>query len=161
MSHRTIRRLAGFTYMGFHRYFLTWCTRARARVFTDAATVDLVITQVLRTADEERFAILVYCAMPDHLHLVAAGTGPDADALRFVKRAKQRSGWAYVRNTGERLWQRRYFERIVRDEESARAYVRYVLDNPVRAGLVNSPGEYPFIGSSIWTREDLLESASL
>ena len=45
-----------------------------------------------------------------------------------------------------RLWQRGYYERVLRDEDHTRDVIRYILQNPVRAGLAKSPDEYPFLG---------------
>ena len=159
MRHRTIKRLAGFDYVGVHRYLLTWCTDARARAFEDLTVARAVERQILRTAAREGFAVLAYCLMPDHVHLIVEGRDESADLRRFVTRVKQTSGHAYAQHAARRLWQRRYYERVIRDEESTRAYVRYVLENPVRAGLVDLPGDYPLIGSGEWSVEQLLEWA--
>jgi hypothetical protein len=57
-----------------------------------------------------------------------------------------------------RLWQAGYFDRVLREDDSTFAVARYIVQNPVRAGLVRSPVEYPFCGSSIWSKEELIES---
>jgi REP element-mobilizing transposase RayT len=67
VQQRHNQRLTGFSYVGFHRYFLTFCTINRARVFTSAPPVDLVLAQILRAAGECSFAVPTYCVMPDHL----------------------------------------------------------------------------------------------
>jgi REP element-mobilizing transposase RayT len=95
--------------------------------------------------------------MPDHLHCVVEAEAADSDFCRFVASAKQRSGFTFMRSHGGRLWQRGYFERVLRDEETTHAYVRYVLENPIRAGLVRDVREYPFIGSGVWPLEALLD----
>ena len=55
------------------------------------------------------------------------------------------------------LWQRYGFERVLRNDEATAAVARYTIANPVRAGLVRSPADYPFWGSFLYTREVLLE----
>ncbi len=97
--------------------------------------------------------------MPDHVHVIVEGRDERSDLCRFVRQAKQGSGYAYARIAGRRLWQPRYYERLIRDEESTRAYVRYLFENPVRAHLLDSPRQYFFIGSSEWSVDDLLEWA--
>ncbi len=97
--------------------------------------------------------------MPDHVHVIVEGRREGSDLRRFVRQAKQASGYAYAQATGKRLWQPRYYERVIRDEESTRAYVRYLPENPVRAHLVDLPWQYPYIGSSVWNTTDLLEWA--
>jgi hypothetical protein len=73
MEHRHPERAKGFGYLGFHRYLLTFCTHQRAPVFTSTASVELVLAQISRAANEERLAVLAYCFMPDHLHLLVKG----------------------------------------------------------------------------------------
>src|SRR5215831_10187069 len=93
--------LKTFDYIGFQRYFLTFCTKDRERVFGSREPVDLVRSQILRAAEDEQFAIVVDCFMPDHVHLLAEGVSESADGLRFIARAKQFSGFLLF----EAVWQ--------------------------------------------------------
>jgi len=47
--------LKGFSYVGLHRYSLTFCTDARRHLFADREVVELVVQQLLRTANEQKF----------------------------------------------------------------------------------------------------------
>ena len=67
------RHLPAFDYRGPHRYFLSFCTADRHFAFAEAAAVYLVRGQFLRAADRHLFAVLAYCFMPDHLHLLVEG----------------------------------------------------------------------------------------
>src|SRR5436190_15961649 len=156
MSHYP-EHLRGFHYRGPNRYFLTFCTSERASHFRDASHVALVAAQFRRAAREQAFAVIAYCFMPDHVHLLVAGDRADADLKRFTKSAKQYSGFYFRRTTGQTLWQRYGFERVLRNEEATAAVARYTIANPVRAGIVQSPSAYPFWGSFLYTREALLE----
>lgn len=140
--------LKQFDYRGFHRYFLTFCTYDRKRQFVEPGTVEIVLAQVLRAAEQERFAILAYCFMPDHVHLLVEGESENAECLRFIARAKQFSGFHFLKHAGTRLWQRYGFERALRSEEDTLAVARYIFENPVRAGLVSAPEEYAHSGSA-------------
>ena len=151
------RRLDGIEYVGFHQYFLTICTHQRRHHFMDDATVALVLAQFLRTAAGAEFEILAYCFMPDHLHLVVVASSEDSDLRRFIGLAKQRSAYLFARVTRERLWQEGYFEHVVRNDEILPELVGYILRNPVRAGLVADPTEYPYWGSQVYSREELKE----
>ena len=146
-----------FSYLGRYRYSLTFCTDRRKPFFTDAGNVELVVSQLLRSAADQRFDVIAYCFMPDHLHVIAIGTADDADLKAFVKRAKQFSGFYFKQKTGQRLWQRYGYEHVIRNDESTQQAVRYVLENPLRQGLAKSVGDYPFIGSSRYSREELIE----
>ena len=151
------RRLDPVDYVGFRQYFLTICTHQRGRHFTDTATVAMVLAQFLRVAIDEQFEVLAYCFMPDHLHAVVTARSEAADFQRFVRLAKQRSGFLFAQTAGRRLWQESYFERAVRTDESLPALIEYMLGNPVRAGLVAAPAEHPHWGSHFYSREELLE----
>lgn len=74
-------------------------------------------------------------------------------------RAKQYSGFYYAQQFRERLWQRYGFERVLRESEPTSVVARYILENPVRAGLVSRIEDYPFLGSFEYTLSQLIEYA--
>jgi putative transposase len=74
---------------------------------------------------------------------------------------KQRSGFRFSKRFGQRLWQGSYFDRTLRSDEATEDAIRYILDNPVRAGLVRSPLEYPFMGSDYGPVEEILTDLGL
>ena len=151
-------RLRGFTYCGRHRYFLTFCTFQRRRCFTEPATVGVALDQIVRSAAREQFAIVAYCFMPDHLHLLVEATSEHADVRRLIKLAKQYSGYAFSQTCGERLWQRYGYERVLRGDEPTLRVARYILENPVRAGLAECPADYPFSGSPVYSMEAVMDA---
>jgi REP-associated tyrosine transposase len=151
-------RLPTFDYVGFYRYSLRFCTHARAHRFIDRDAFELVLAQFLRSATEERFAILAYCFMPDHVHLLVEGLSAMADGRRFIAKAKQYSGFYYKKTYAAPLWQRYGYERVLRNEEATLTVARYIVANPVRAGLVVEPRDYAFVGSCVFPLEALLDS---
>ena len=94
--------------------------------------------------------------MPEHLHLIASGLEECPDANAFISLSKQYSGYYFKRENGTRLWQRYGFERVIRDERELALTVGYIVGNPVRAGLVSHPAEYPYLGSDVYALADLL-----
>ena len=149
-------RLRGFSYIGIYRYFLTLCTETRRPAFGDASVVAMVRSQFLRSAMVTGFQITAYCYMPDHLHLLAEGRTKSADLRRFVRDAKQRSGYAYAKRVGVRLWQDGYYDQVLRGDDAWLSIVRYILENPVRAGLAAQVRDYPFSGSEVYSVGDLV-----
>src|SRR5262249_5743566 len=138
--------LKTFDYVGRHRYSLTFCTDRRRHLFTSAERVLLVLSQILRAADEDQFAILAYCFMPDHVHLLIQGESDASDCRRFITRAKQYGAYYFSKTFGSRLWQRYGFEHVLRDDETTMDVARYILENPIRAGLVRRVEDYPHVG---------------
>jgi putative transposase len=154
MTRRPLR-LATFSYVGFHRYSLTFCTAHRLPLFTLAAPIDEAIEDISRSAAAQAFAVPAYCFMPDHLHLLVEGTSATSDLVAFANEAKQRTGYRYRRGQRRALWQKGYFEHVLRDDETTLNVARYILANPVRAGLVQEPHDYPFSGSLVFDKRQL------
>jgi putative transposase len=96
--------------------------------------------------------------MPDHVHLLIEGCSEQADMIRFVHMAKQRSGFAFSQEYRSRLWQPSYHDHVLRDEDATLSVARYMFENPVRAGLVKSPREYSLLGSDCFSVEQILEA---
>jgi putative transposase len=149
-------RLKTFDYTGPARYFLTFCTNDRRPHFANRERVVLVLEQITRAASQEQFALLAYCFMPDHVHLLAEASSELSDCRMFIKLAKQYSAFHFARAFGERLWQRYGYERVLRNDEGTMAVVRYILENPLRAGLVARAEDYPFLGSQAYALEEIL-----
>jgi putative transposase len=151
--------LKAFDYLGCYRYFLTFCTHNRRHIFTKPEAVALVLTQIERGADQERFAIVAYCFMPDHAHLLVEGRQDDSDCRRFIARAKQFSGFYFRKEFAQPLWQRYGFERTLRDKDATLSVARYILENPLRAGLVDQVADYPYVGSRAYSLGEILDAA--
>ena len=66
----------------------------------------------------------------------------------------------YAKAFGHRLWQRYGFERVLRDDEATLSVARYILENPLRARLVQRVDDYPFVGSRVYSLSEILEAAS-
>jgi len=152
---KRLRRLDGVSYAGYQRYFLTTCTAFRRPLFSDAVVATRVTEQLLHDAELLDFAVLAYCLMPDHLHALVEAQSEQSDLQAFMKRFKQTTGFAYRQETQQLLWQPGYHERILRDDQATESIVRYVLENPVRAGLTTALGEYAFAGSGVYDLDAL------
>ena len=105
------------------------------------------------------FAVLAYCMMPDHLHVIAEGMNDRSDGLEFVRLFKQASGFVWVRQRAATLWQESFYDHVLRSDAQTHHAVRYVLENPVRAKLVTRPDEYLYSGSFVYERNALIEWA--
>jgi REP element-mobilizing transposase RayT len=83
-----------------------------------------------------------FVVMPDHLHWLVALK--ETDLARLVLRVKSRSTIEINRFLGRsvRMWQKGFHDHAIREEEDLRAVARYVVANPVRAGLVQSVRNY-------------------
>ena len=151
-------RLKSFDYIGPYAYFLTFCTDYRHSAFVCGDRVDVVSTQISRAAADEGFAVVAYCYMPDHLHLLVNGNRPNSDCRALIKRAKQLSGFYYQRAFGRRLWQRYGYEHVLRSDEAILSVARYILENPLRANVAADVRKYPFVGSNVHSLDEILDA---
>lgn len=96
--------------------------------------------------------------MPDHLHVLLYGESADSDFRALVKRFKQLTSFAHKQIRGTELWQPGYHEHVLRGDEATASVVRYILENPVRAGLAKTLGEYPHAKSDLYDTKALLSA---
>ena len=123
--------------------------------------MERTLAQFLRAGVQTHVAVIAYCFMPDHVHLVVQTTKLTGDVARFARLAKQFAGYVHSQEMGERLWQPAWHDRLLRKSDDFVTVIRYVLQNPIRAGLAREVSQYPYIGSGVLTREALLESVQL
>jgi putative transposase len=158
---RKPEHLKTFDYLGPHRYFLTFCTFERRHIFLTRQRTEAVHEQFLRASVDEAFAVLAYCFMPDHVHLLVEREATDSDCRRFIARAKQLSAFHFQKMFGLRLWQRYGFERTLRSNDATLSVARYILENPIRARLVERVQDYPFLGSSVYSLNEIVDAVQL
>jgi REP element-mobilizing transposase RayT len=90
-----------------------------------------------------------YVIMPNHVHLFVRGPD-DFDLGRWIGTLKQSLTKSVARGkTSEPLWQRGFFDHVLRSEESYAQKWNYVRDNPVRAGLMEKSGDWLYAGEII------------
>ena len=118
--------------------------------------VNIFIDILTSVAAKESCIVPVYCFMPDHQHLILTGTHGDSDILKTIASYKQRTGFWMTVNKPKMKWQKNFYDHVIRTHEEIVNQVRYILDNPVRKGLVSSWQEYPFKGSIGCKLEDIL-----
>jgi REP element-mobilizing transposase RayT len=80
--------------------------------------------------------------------MLLIGIRADAAFLPFMTLLRQRTAIAFRRAFDESLWQEGYFERLLRSQEPTTKTIDYILNNPVKAGLVARPEDYPFAWSA-------------
>ena len=134
-------------------YLLTTTTTNRRPLFRNLKSGRIVVNTMRNLAAEELVDSLTFVVMPDHLHwLVALRNCP---LPRLVQRLKGASAYRLRRtvSSGGRIWQPGYHDHAVRRQEELRRVARYIVLNPVRAGLVTRAGDYP-LWDSIWVDGD-------
>lgn len=147
-------RLPADRYQGERWHFVTICCAERRRVFAHAKHASWIVEELRRHAAAHNFSVHAYCAMPDHLHGLAAGTGATSNLLKFVKSLKQKTGYEFRKMFRRDLWQKKFYDHILRKDDAIDRVAGYIWMNPVRAGICDDPREYAYSGSFTidWTK---------
>ncbi len=119
-------------------YCITTVTTNRQPLFTDFNTARVAINVLKNQHDKKLFTCLCFVVMPDHLHclLQLGGKRPLSAVVQQFKSQ-------ISKQLGGSLWQRGFHDRAIRKEEDLVAIARYIVANPLRAGLVKSIKDYP------------------
>lgn len=133
-----------------HAYLVTTTTRKREPVFADFNAG----CAAARCFDDSCLLgdtrMLAWVRMPDHVHWLIQ-LGEDyalATVVNRLKSASARHANRALHRKGS-LWARAFHDHALRAEEDVRRSARYVIANPVRAGLVDRVGAYPF-WNAVW-----------
>jgi putative transposase len=85
--------------------------------------------------------------MPNHLHLELVGLSENSDAISLLHDFKG-NATSQARTLGIRsLWEKGFYDHILRDDDDPNAVAWYIFNNPVRKGLVKDPRDWPYSGS--------------
>ena len=132
-------------------YFFTVVTFQRKKIFAEPENVKLLREAFRYVLDRHTFTIDAFVLLPDHLHCIWTLPQNDRDfskRWRLVKsyftrkcnqKYKQTVGKARKHKKERAVWQRRFWEHLIRDEEDMIKHVEYIHYNPVKHGLVNAP----------------------
>jgi REP element-mobilizing transposase RayT len=127
---------------------LTICTQSRRSVFSEDGPCHTLVS-VLGSLHGDRWQILAYVIMPDHVHVVVANR--KSSLVEFVRLAKGRSSASIRKEHGiSALWQTSFHDHLLRETEDLGHVIEYMLNNPVRARLTSSWAEYRWSGSFRW-----------
>ena len=119
-------------------YHITTITFERQPVFSDLRSARLLINALREAQARGEAMTLAFVVMPDHLHwLLQLEEGASLSSVVGAVKAVAAHG------LGERIWQSGFHDHAVRQEEDLANLARYIVANPLRAGLVKRVGDYP------------------
>jgi putative transposase len=129
-------------------WHITIASYLRDNCFSEIATARLVTESLRFHADRDHANLLLYCLMPDHLHVLIAVSGESLEDT--VRRFKSWTTNQWMKShPGNQLWQPSFYDHGIRSTEKIDDVVAYILNNPVRKGIVDSWENYPWIGGSL------------
>ena len=132
-------------------YLVTAVTHQRQSVFADINAGRIVVREMMRSVRYGDTDTLAFVVMPDHLHWLFSLTGDRtlSSVVGAVKRHSARQLNEKCSRNVRLVWQRGFHDHALRREEDVIHAARYVVANPLRAGLVNRIGDYP-LWDAVW-----------
>jgi putative transposase len=126
-------------------YFITSRTWESRKLFIKTPVCEIVIETLLHYRDKNSYLLHSFVLMPDHVHLILT-PGPEISLERAVQFVKGGSARRISRTLNYHLpvWQRGYTDHRIRDVQDYENHLRYIEENPVKAGLTTSAKEYPW-----------------
>lgn len=145
-------------------YFFTVVTYKRIEIFANPENVSLLRITIKKVMQKHPFKINAFVLLPDHLHCIWTLPQHDSDfstRWRLIKSAFSRSfeqkdvGWVEERNPTDvalsasrqkkkekPIWQRRFWEHLIRNKQDLNRHIEYIHYNPVKHGLIEAPADY-------------------
>ena len=119
-------------------YHITTTTLNRVPIFKNFVTARLMIDVIKKSDQLNQTVTLAFVVMPDHIHwlfqLNQAKTLPKL--MQVIKSTS-------AHKVGKPIWQSGYYDHAIRKDEDIVNIARYIIANPIRAGLVKKVGDYP------------------
>ena len=135
-----------YDYAGDAILHMTICADS-GRPFEEADTAEMVAKAVEKSCELLRYRLFGYTLMPDHAHVLLSPADPRRPIGDWLQSFKGFTTNQHKKRTGAaRLWQTTAHDHVCRTEETAERVLTYIVNNPVRAGLVECWQDWP------WTR---------
>jgi REP element-mobilizing transposase RayT len=147
VEHKHLHRLER-VWVANPRYFITICTEQRKPILADAKIVKILVDEWTGALNRRGWAIGSYVVMPDHIHFFCTDGEMGTTLSRFIGAWKEWTSKFIARQCGmdSPIWQKGFFDHLLRSDESYSEKWNYVRNNPVRAGLVRDADDWPFSG---------------
>jgi putative transposase len=130
-------------------FFVTICTLHRRKIPSLEAAQEALAIYGARGAAEFNVGLGRYVIMPDHLHFFVRGD-QSFGLGNWVKGLKRAILETFPNEQRRALWQPGFFDHLLRNDESYAQKWEYVRQNPMRAGLVESPEDWPYQGEIVY-----------
>ena len=146
-THKHLRRLDR-VWINDPMYYITTCSHHRRPILARQAVMDILIGEWGEALDRHGWAVGPFTIMPDHVHFFCKPAVHEQTLSAFMEKWKE---WTSKRTAAALdvrppIWQEEFFDHVLRSDESYSDKREYVSENPVRAGLVAKPRDWPFRG---------------
>lgn len=153
-------------------YFFTVVTHRRQPILCDEAVRNTLRSAIEKVRVAHPFSIDAWVLLPDHLHCVWTLPAGDCDFSSRWAAIKHAVSWncrsSYRReellsNSKRKrhestLWQRRFWEHLIRDEDDLARHIDYIHYNPVKHGYAKHAGDWPYSTFHRFVRDGIYPS---
>jgi putative transposase len=131
-------------------FFITSVTAQRKTIFARPLAANLFVDIFLHYRQQQKYLLHGFVIMPDHFHALITPSDQISleRAVQFIK-----GGFSFRLKSSLPVWQPSFTNHRIRNDEDFSQHHEYIWRNPVRAGLVAKPEDYPY--SSAQKRFDL------
>lgn len=137
-------RWTEYDYVGDALVHVTICAD-RGRPFQNAVLAEITGRAIERTSEILHYRLFGYCVMLDHAHVLLSPAESGVEIARWLRRFKSYTGHEFARLGGTPpLWQRSAFDHVCREGETAEEVLTYIVNNPVRVGLIECWQDWPW-----------------
>lgn len=138
-------------------FFFTLVTYQRKKIFTSNQSIELLDLAISRVRTYHPFSIDAFCILPDHIHFIWTMNESDFDYSMRIGQLKRYFSRMYsdhfevnsnlcdsqIKRGETAIWQRRFWEHTIRDNDDLSRHIEYIHFNPVKHGLVESAKDWP------------------
>lgn len=147
-------RLPDIMYIGNQTIAFTLCVYKKQNLFVSDEIFTFFEKELLNSLQSYECSAQVYLFMADHVHLIVSGNQKDSNVKKSLELFKQKTGYWLSQNLPKFKWQKDYYDHIIRNDEDIQNQIRYILNNPIRANLVDDWKEYKYKGSTVYNLEE-------
>ena len=158
-------------YVSGGTYFFTIVTYQRQPIFTNLENISRLRKAIATVKKEMPFIIIAAVVLPDNLHFIwQLPPGDSAYSKRIGKmkvlftqslpekeKSQQESSISRLKHRESNIWQRRFWEHTIRDEEDLENYLNYIHYNPVKHNLVSCPHLWQYSSFHSWVKNKGLD----
>ena len=143
-------------------YFITTVTDKRLPVFNNEKNIQIIFNTLHTLKEIKPFDLKAYCILHDHLHLLI-GIGETSrynitDIIHSLKRnftLNYKKSYNIIREIN--LWQKRFWDHIIRNENDFKRHIDYIHFNPVKHGITSNPEGYKYSSFNEWAENGFYE----
>ncbi len=121
-------------------YFITAVTDQREKLLIKH--YDLLRDSMTKYQNNLKFELIAFVILPDHLHLIINPENSDLSNIMQRIKLSFSKKLRYISVRSGMVWQKRFWDHVIRDRDDMNRHIDYIHYNPVKHGYVNSPFDW-------------------